>query len=314
MPSRSVFEFLLDFLTLQRPPSYSSESLDDFNFEDKRTEGNSKSAPLSPSMYHTKVRKSEDEYMKQENFARFYALPSPTDARSGWAGHQTEVQNKECFGVHGQTVKGYYSGNILEAYKSEQMRKASKVKGEHTFMAKPGYSADDFFTTNHTLKGSSNKNLTEMSDGGDYNSVSDTKVKKYSHSGPFISKPHKNASYTPANNTSIEHEIKSGPIRSPTSSPYNIHVISASPPTTLSPLISELHKLPLPPAGSVTPTTRSPSHRPVQYSAPLQRREPTVSNPASPLPPPPPPPPPPSFGLVSRSLSIPSSTSSVLGD
>ena len=296
----SVFEFLLDLLTLQRPPSYSSESSGEFNFEDKRTEGNSKSAPLSPSMYHTKVRKFEDGYEKQEKFARFYALPSPTDARSGWAGHQTEVQNKECFGVHGQTVKGYYSGNILEAYK------ASKVKEEHTFMAKPGYSEDDLFTTNRTPKGSSNKNLTEMTDGGDYKSVSDAKVKKYSHSGPFISKPHKNASYRPANNTSIEHEIKSGPIRSPTSSPY----ISASPPTTLSPLISELHKLPLPPTGSVTPTTRSPSHRPVQYSAPLQRREPTISNPASPLPPPPPP----QFRVVSRSLSIPSSTNSVMGD
>jgi hypothetical protein len=286
----AVYKFWPDLLTLQKPPFYSSESSGEFNFDEKRLGGSSKSAPLSPSTFHKTKQNYSQGDENEMNSETCYVLPSPTNARSRFRGHHTEVQAKESFV---QTEKAYFSGNILEGYRSKAFR-------EDTSVPKPSY-FDKVLPTNRSRKASANHHFTEVADEGG------VRVERYSHSGPFMGKSHAKISYTSPKNTSTEHEIKSGAVRSPI---YNDHTISLSPPTMASPQISELHKLPLPPAGSRTPN-RSPSPNLTQFSAPLQQREPLRSSPASPLPPPPP-------QLVrktvTRSLSIPSSSNSVQGD
>lgn len=245
-----------------------------------------------------------------------YALPSPSGAMA-----QTHTNHGRS---HPQPVKGYYSGNVLEAYKSKHNTKASYDINRPLFFEEHGSTHQSTHITdrfvplqqhaNHQKMASTNVKLTtftELTKNGDLKSLPTEKGRRYSHSEPFTDNPFLASSsrHAPASNASsmavhednISRLYKSGPVsRSPMPSYMTRTSHGVSPPLS-SPQISELHKLPLPPLGSMTPP-KSPS--PTANSAPLARKVqevPPRSGPASPLPPPPLP------DFVTRSLSIPSS-------
>eukprot|EP00250_Pteridium_aquilinum_P020229 c24756_g3_i1 orf=901-2532(+) len=265
-------------------PRYSSESSEEFL--PRRATINSKSAPISPLMPHKRERTEIIQELSLESGhdrVSVYALPSPSNGDGRWIGNKRGAKMSQKYSdSHPQPA--YYSGNILEAYKSNHKSEASDDAVNRSLLCRQF--KDEFVQMQQhervKAKGTPNKKFDLFVEGtSDNNFINPSmeKGRRYTQSGPLIDSPFThNSGWTNARKTgpmAIHEEhisplYKSGPIsRSPM---FSYTACNLSPPPSYMPQISELHKLPLPPPGLITPPkSRSHTSSPIACSAPLAK-------------------------------------------
>lgn len=294
----------------------------------KRHEGSSKSAPMSPLQYfqHAGFQNKQEGSFEQLTHKEVskYALPSPSGTNGKWTAEaHTTTQG---FSPHLLPVKNdFHQGEDGDGHKLD-------LGGHHgsNNTRRPLFLGDNragFFNAQLPLTSVEPKMSMKWNTSHQRMASVDGRVamfpdlanngdlakdgKRYSQSGPLTAKPFPCSKRAPVINDNFvpvyAHQspplFKSGPMsRSPiAANACPIIPCSVSPPLMSPPRISELHKLPTPPAGSSTPPK---SANLIAHSAPLGRKvqevPATSSGLMSPLPRPPP-------GSVTRSFSIPSS-------
>lgn len=277
----------------------------------RQQEINSKSAPISPSLYFSTGKNVNiQEFPSERPFQKAvttYALPSP----AGTSGSEAATTTKK--------IEQSHSTEQLEVSRMEAAVHANpSVIHEARGPAGHGKSEIDKHRYTHQLSSAEEKSQMQEQNqnifykaqltGGRLNDalgVCPLPTTRYSHSGPLAAnKPcygHKQSSGhnggIPIISQQVDPMYKSGPIgRSSVSRAFVSPRISpsVSPPHMSPPYISELHKLPTPP---------SKSENPIANLVPSGTKGPELSAklvPTSPLPPPP-------LAAVKRSRSIPSS-------
>lgn len=286
------------------PPNYLSDSSEEFY--PRRSAVTSKSAPISPLMYHRREAKNLQESALDNESVTMYALPSPLNESGGHIGNKTSKKFERHSDLLHKRLENF-AGDILEA--SKVTHKSDMSVNQHS--PQKGQLVHGWQQDRSDSKVSPNNKLSFFVDGthdDDMKKPIVEKSRRYTQSGPLVDRP----SYNKPRYANVRSPVplyeeytpmlyKSGPIsRSPL---LSYTTCNLSPPPSSMPSISELHKLPLPPPGYTTPP-KSPSHAssPITHSAPLGKWKQEglyKSGQVSPLPSP---------ALMTRSLSIPTPT------
>ncbi|MCO5600814.1 hypothetical protein L7F22_054930 [Adiantum nelumboides] len=252
-------------------PCYLSDSSEEIY--SRRSAFASKSAPVSPLVYHRREVKEnvqESSLDNEHESVAMYALPSPLNECGRQVGDNSNTGFEKHSGLLANQLEEF-SGEIVEASKVEHKTDMSLVQLSHPLLQQD----------HSIIKG---KNLADCTDDdGMYKPIVE-KDQRYTQSGPLVDSPSNNkhlfANVRRTGPTAFHEEhmpalFKSVPIRrsplfsytsgnfSPPSSSMNL-----SPPSSSAVSISELH--PLPPPGSKTPP-KSPNDppNPITHSAPL---------------------------------------------
>lgn len=248
-PRRSSVE-QIDF------PRYSSESSEEF--PRKRTALISKSAPISPLMNHK--RKGHPNESLFDNAHIMYALPSPFNGSGRWVESKTGTRSQNLSNVCVQPACF-----PTESWKPNYVPEGSGNAGSETALHRK--IKEQFAEMQHRgsqeIKATPSKPLkffVKDTEEDHLRNLSKEKPRRYTQSGPLIDSAWtlKNSRRTNTREASsaaipINHLLplyKSGPISASPMYPYT--TCDLSPPPSV-PQISELHKLPLPPAVTITP-------------------------------------------------------------